>query len=98
VICTTGIWTVKEGREEEFARRWQEGADRTAVENPGLTFKLFRDREHPRRYVSLDEGWRTTEQIDAVRESPGFQDSVASLWRLLDSGEVSILDLVAEIS
>jgi heme-degrading monooxygenase HmoA len=98
VICTTGIWTVKEGREEEFARRWQESADRVAVETPDVTFKLFRDRENPRRYVSLGEGWRTPEQIEAVRESPGFQDSMASIWRVLDSGEISTLDLVAEIS
>ena len=98
MICTTGIWTVKEGREEEFARRWQESADRVAVETPDVTFKLFRDRENPRRYVSLGEGWRTPEQIEAVRESPGFQDSMASIWRVLDSGEISTLDLVAEIS
>jgi heme-degrading monooxygenase HmoA len=98
VICTAGIWMVKEGREHEFARRWQESADSIALENPGVAFKLLRDRENPQRYVSLVEGWRTIEQVDAVRESPGFQDSMASIWRVLDSGEMSTLDLVAEIS
>jgi quinol monooxygenase YgiN len=98
VLCTAGIWVVKEGREEEFARRWQESADSTALEVPGTTFKLFRDRENPRRFVSLGEGWHDAEQVEAVRESPGFQDSMASIWRVLDSGDMATLDLVAEIS
>jgi quinol monooxygenase YgiN len=89
---------VKEGREDEFARRWQESADSTAVEVPGVVFKLFRDRENPQRYVSLDEGWRNVEQIEGVRESPRFQDSMSSIWRVLDSGDISTLDLVSEIS
>jgi heme-degrading monooxygenase HmoA len=89
---------VKEGREEEFARRWQESADRLALETPGVTYKLLRDRDDPRRYVSLGEGWRTPEQIEAVRESPGYQDSLASIWRVLDSGDLSTLDLVSEVS
>ncbi len=98
MICTAGIWTVKEGREDEFARRWQESADSTALEVPGVVIKLFRDRENPQRYVSLGEGWRNVEQIEAVRESPSYQDSMSSIWRVLDSGDTSTLDLVSEIS
>jgi quinol monooxygenase YgiN len=98
VLCTAGIWVVKEGREEEFQRRWQESADSIALEAPGTTFKLFRARENPQRFVSLGEGWHDAAQVDAVRESPGFQDSMTSIWRVLESGEMSTLDLVAEIS
>jgi heme-degrading monooxygenase HmoA len=98
VLCTAGIWVVKKGREDEFARRWQESADSIALEVAGVTFKLLRDRENPQRYLSLDEGWRTPEQIETVRNSPGFQDSMATIWRVLESGEMSTLDLVAEIS
>jgi quinol monooxygenase YgiN len=98
VLCTAAIWMVKAGREQEFARRWQESADRLALETPGVTYKLLRDREEPRRFVSLGEGWRAPDQIETVRESPGFQDSMASIWRLLESGELSTLDVVAEIS
>lgn len=97
-MYTTGTWVVKAGREHEFARRWQESADRIVLETPGVALKLFRDREHPQRYVSLGEGWRNAQQIEAVRESPSFQDSLASMWRLLDAGEMSTLELVAEIS
>ncbi len=97
-MYTSGVWVVKEGREDEFARRWQEGADRLALEVPGLKFVLLRDRENPRRFVSLGEGWRTPEQIESARETPEFQDSMASIWRMLDSGELATLDLVASIS
>jgi quinol monooxygenase YgiN len=98
MICTSGIWTVRQGREDEFARRWQESVDETALENPELSFRLFRDHRDPRRFVSLDEGWRTIEQVEAVRSTPAYQDSIASLWRLLESGEASTLELVVEVS
>jgi heme-degrading monooxygenase HmoA len=97
-VYTTATWNVKEGREDEFVRRWQESADGTSLRNPGVAFKLYRSREHPRRYVSMGEGWRHAEQVEAVRESPEFQDSLASIWRVLESGELGTLDLVVEIS
>jgi quinol monooxygenase YgiN len=97
-MYTMGTWIVKKGREDEFVRRWQESADSASLQHPGVTFKLFRSREHPDRFVSLDEGWRNAEHIAAVRESPQFQDSMASIWRVLESGEGSALDLVVEIS
>ena len=98
MICTSGIWTVKKGREDEFARRWQESADGVSLNFPDLRFKLLRDRENPRRFVSLGDGWRNVEQVESVRSSPGFQDSMASIWRLLESGEISTLELVSEVS
>jgi quinol monooxygenase YgiN len=97
-VYSTGTWFVKKGREGEFARRWQESVDAISLETPGVTFKLFRDRDNPRRFVSMGEGWRNPEQFEAIRESPGYQDSLASIWRLLESGEMTTLDLVAEIS
>ena len=98
MICTSGIWTVKEGREDEFARRWQESADSISLNFPDLKFKLLRDRENPQRFVSLGDGWRNVEQVESAQSSPGFQDSMTSLWRLLESGETSTLELVSEVS
>ena len=97
-MYTSGVWLVKEGREDEFARRWQESADSLALDFPDVKFMLFRDRENPRRFVSLGEGWRNNDQIDAARSTPGFQDAMASIWRMLDSGEIATLDLVASVS
>lgn len=97
-MYTSGVWIVKEGREAEFARRWQESADSVALDVPGVKFMLMRDRENPRRFVSLGEGWRNDEQIETARSTPAFQDAMASIWRMLDSGDISTLDLVASVS
>ena len=98
MICTSGIWLVKEGREDDFARRWQESADSVSLDFPDVKFRLLRDQANPRRFVSLGEGWRNVEQVEAARSSPSFQDSMTSIWRLLESGEISILELAVEIS
>ena len=97
-MYTFGVWIVKKGRESDFARRWQESADGVSLDFPGVTFRLLRDRESPQRFVSLGDGWRNAEQIEAARSSPAFQDAMASIWRILESGEMSTLDLVVEIS
>jgi quinol monooxygenase YgiN len=98
VICTAGIWVVKDGREDDFARRWEESASNLSREFPDVTFRLLRDREDPRRFVSLGEGWRNIEQVETARSLPSFQDAIASIWNVLDSGDMSTLDLVVEVS
>ena len=97
-MYTSGVWTVKEGREDEFERRGQEAANGSSLDYPDVKFMLLRDREDPRRFVSLAEGWRNPEQIDAARSSPAYQDAMAAIWRVLDAGELSTLELVAEVS
>jgi heme-degrading monooxygenase HmoA len=98
MLCSAEIWVVREGREDEFARRWEESASNLSREFPDVTFRLLRDRDDPRRFVSLGEGWRNVEQVEEARSLPGFQDAMASLWRLLDDGDISTLDLVVEVS
>ena len=97
-MYTSGVWIVKKGREDDFARRWQESSDSLSLDFPGVTFRLMRDRENPQRFVSMGEGWRNAEQIEAARSSPGFQDAMAAIWRILESGEIATLELVAEVS
>lgn len=97
-MYTSGVWIVKEGREDEFVRRWEASAQAAAMEFPGVKLMLLRDAESPGRFLSLAEGWRNREQIDAMRATPEFQDSMASIWRMLDSGETAIFELAVEVS
>jgi quinol monooxygenase YgiN len=97
-VYTSGVWIVKKGREEDFARRWQESSDSVSLDFPGVSFRLLRDRENPQRFLSMGEGWRNAEQIETARNSPSFQDAMAAIWRMLESGEITTLDLVAEVS
>jgi quinol monooxygenase YgiN len=98
MLCTSGIWTVKAGREGDFARRWEESASNLSLEFPDVTFRLLRDHDEPRRFVSLGEGWRNLEQIETARSLPAFQDAMSSIWRLLETGDMSTLELAVEIS
>jgi len=98
MICTAGIWTAKEGREDEFQRRWQETMDGLTLDYPELKFRLLRDHREPQRFVSLGEGWRSIEQAEQAFAMPSYQDAMAAVWRVLDSGEVSMLELVVEVS
>ena len=97
-MYTSGVWTVKEGREDEFARRWQESADWVALTFPDVKLMLLHERENPRRFISLGEGWRHAEQIEAAQSTPDYQDAMTSIWRLLETGDLSTLDLVASVS
>jgi heme-degrading monooxygenase HmoA len=97
-MTTCGVWMVKKGREADFARRWEESASSLSLEFPGVTFQLLRDREDQQRYVSLGSGWRNVEEIEQARSLPSFQDAMASIWRLLESGNMSTLELAVEIS
>jgi quinol monooxygenase YgiN len=98
MICTTGIWMVKEGRHDEFERRWQQTVDGLTLDYPDLKFQLLRDHRDPKRFVSFGHGWRSVEQVEQAFGTPSYQDAMAAVWRVLDSGEISTLELVAEVS
>ena len=97
-MYTSGVWIVKEGHEDDFRRRWQEAVDGLSLEFSGLKFMLLRDSDNPRRFVSLGEGWRNADQIESARSLPSYQDSMASVWRVLETGELSTMELVVEVS
>ncbi len=97
-MYTSAVWNVKEGHEDEFRRRWQESVDAASLELPGIVFRLLRDAENPRRFASNAGPWRSLEQVNEMRSSERFQQSMASMAELLDSYEMSTFELVAEIS
>jgi len=97
-VYTSGVWNVKEGHEDDFPRRWQESVDAASLELPGIVFRLLRDAENHHRFTSNAGPWRSLEQISAMRSSPEFQASMASMAEHLDSYEISTWELVAEVS
>ena len=97
-MYTSGTWIVKAGQEDEFARAWQESVDKLSLEFPGITFRLLRNQENPRRFVSVGGPWRNAEQVEKARSLPSYQESMAEVERILESGEISNYELVAEVS
>jgi heme-degrading monooxygenase HmoA len=97
-MYTSGVWLVKAGREDEFARLWQASADNLSLEFPDITFRLLRSTEEPRRFVSVGGPWRGAEQIAAARDLPSFQAAMKGVEKILESGSLETYELVAEVS
>jgi quinol monooxygenase YgiN len=97
-VYASGVWIVKSGHEDEFARIWQTVADEAALEFPGVTFRLLRDAENPRRFVAFSGAWRNAEQVAAARSLPSFQQLMAGVDRIVESADLSTFELAAEIS
>ena len=98
MIYTSGVWNAKEGHEDEFARRWEASVDRFAPDLPGVVFRLLRDVENPSRFVSVAGPWRNIEQVDGIRNSAQFQESMAASQEALEGFELSTYQLVVEVS
>lgn len=97
-MYASGTWIVKKGHEEEFSRLWQAAADQASLQFPGVTFRLLRDAENPRRLVALSGAWRNAEQIAAARALPSFQQLMAQTEKLVEMAELSTFELAAEVS
>jgi len=97
-MYASGMWTVKKGHEEEFARIWQAAADEASLQFPGVTFRLLRDVENPRRFVAFSGAWRNAEQIATARGLRSFQELMAQAEKIVESAELSTFELAAEIS
>ncbi len=98
MIYTSGVWSVKEGREEEFARAWQQSVDGMSLDYPGIVFRLLRDVENESRFISVAGPWRNIEQVTEVRSSQRFQDSMSALQEVLAGMEIATYEVVAEVS
>jgi hypothetical protein len=83
--------------EEEFLRRWREGADELARQLPGATIRLFRDTRDPLRFQSIGGPVASEATLDAIRESEGFRASMDSIAETLESVEVSALEVLVEL-
>jgi hypothetical protein len=97
-MYTAGNWMVKKGREDEFARRWQESVDKLVLEFPDITFRLLRSTEDSRHFVSVGGPWRNTAQIEAARALPSYLAAMGDTEKMLESGGISVYELVAEVS
>ena len=93
---TSGSWIVKPGEEDAFVAAW-EAAVAWAAEMPGArTFRLARDAENPRHYLSFGE-WDSFEAQDAWKEQPGFRDRIGAVLAHCDEFTPSVFELVSSI-
>lgn len=94
---THGVWTVKQGQEDDFVRLWTDFAKWSKTAVPGaLWAKLLRDREHANRFITVGP-WQSLEDIERWRSEPGWRERIGGVRELLVGFEPSTLDVVAEI-
>ena len=92
---TSGRWSVKEGREEEFVEAWEEFA-RWSVENiEGARWARFvQHKDDPSQLLSLG-AWEDDAAIEAWRSDPGFSKRIGNMQELLADSEVATFTLRA---
>lgn len=96
MIYATGIWTVRQGGEEEFVRIWRDMAQGMADEF-AVVPRLMRDVEQPGLFFTISGPWRDADQVSEALASPRFADARTALRDHLESIAISTYELVAEI-
>ena len=92
---TLSVWTVKEGQEDEFVRRWHELAELGWQMGLSGSAKLLRDVDNPRVFVSFGP-WQSLDKVARWRSSPEFHHRISRLQEVLDGFEPRTLDQIAE--
>ena len=95
MIWTSGVWTVKPGREDEFISAWAELAVWTKGAFPATQAWLLRQHEHPEVFMSVGP-WPNQGVVDAWRTSEGLRDRLAGIRELVVSFEPRTFDQVVE--
>ena len=79
---TCGIWTVRDGSEEEFVTRWTALVS-SAEAWPGAAFRLIQDRQDPQRFISFG-AWDDWASADGWRASDAFRDRMRACRELCE--------------
>lgn len=104
-VYAVGLWTVKEGREDDFARAWFALGERLREDFPERRATLLHDRDQPTLFISFGP----SESLDALEgrraaygslahESDSLAACNARLYEALDHLELHTLDMVGEIA
>jgi hypothetical protein len=89
-IWTHGIWTVKQGREDEFVAGWRALVP-IAIRHGGEEPKLLRDRERPNVFRGFGR-WPDAVAVQRFRDE--ISPKVGAMNELLESAEAVTLDEV----
>ena len=96
-IYSAGLWTVKDGKEAEFAAAWERFAAWTVENQPGaIRGTLLQDVEDEHRFISFGP-WRDFESIKAWRQTPVFADFLATAKELCEDVQPRSLRWVAGV-
>ena len=93
---TSGTWVVKPGEEDAFVQAWTAFVE-WASEMPGSgTFRLVRDLDQPRRYVSFAP-WESFEAQNAWKELPEFRERIGRVIAHCENFQPLVYELVVAV-
>jgi heme-degrading monooxygenase HmoA len=94
---TSGTWLVKAGEEDAFVEAWKAFVT-WASSMPGSgTFRLVRDLDSPRRYMSFAP-WESFGAQQAWKELPEFRERIGRVRSHCEDFQPSTLELVVEVA
>lgn len=96
-VVTMSVWIVKPGRDDDFVAAWDALGQWTLEQGYDTHGTLVRDRAEPQRFISF-EPWRSAEEAERWRLSPGFTERLARLEETLERVEPGLYDVVMRIS
>ncbi len=97
VIYATAIWSVKQGKEEEFIKIWTDLANWTkANEMCSISVVLLQDLEQKNLFMSFGP-WKTPACVQAWREQPEYKAALMKLKEVCDEIKLSTMKSVFNI-
>jgi heme-degrading monooxygenase HmoA len=80
---TCGIWTVRDGAEDEFVVRWTELVRSARTLTGSESFLLIQDRADPHRFISFGS-WDEWTTVDAWRTGAEFAGAMKACRELCE--------------
>jgi heme-degrading monooxygenase HmoA len=94
---TSGAWVVKPGEEEAFVQEWTSFVTWASGLPGSGTFRLVRDLDNPRHYMSFAP-WESFEAQDAWKELPEFRERIGRVRSHCEDFRPSTLELVTKVA
>jgi heme-degrading monooxygenase HmoA len=94
---TSGSWVVKEGEEDAFVEEWKAFVAWASAMAGSGTFRLVRDLDDPRKYLSFAP-WESFDAQNDWKELPEFRERLMRVRSHCEDFQPSTLELVAKVS
>lgn len=96
-LYTVGIWRIKAGREDDFAKAWEELLNWTAKNQPGSKGAyMLQDPADPQRFITFGL-WESEEAAAAWRTTPRLQKYGATIGDMVEEGSTQSMQLRTKI-
>ena len=93
----SGRWQVKEGKADEFIKRWHDWLEASTRSAPGFrSARLLQAEGDPLRFTSISD-WDDDGSVKAWKTSPEFQQGIQATKALCDEFIGDDYDVVAAV-